>query len=249
MKSSLKNSPDNKKEEVIEPADVDTTALAELEDHLPDTAPVTLALGSVSGSVDSRDIIIPKLNITQNVGPLSEEFEGGDIVYSKETVLVSKEVPIFMTVLSIKKTYEDRLPYDPNGPRPKVYETIEEVIEAGLWVDWRGNEAPPVREVGTMLVLIEQPDGVDHLGFNHEIEGKTYALAMWVARGSAYTRGAKKVFSASQIELAKGGLMSGKWELSTKREQINGNWVFVPVMRIVGKNSPEFIKQISDRLS
>jgi hypothetical protein len=250
MKTSLKNVVDEDGK-VEAPPVADAEALANIDGdyELAESSSVTLALGSIAGSVDSRDLIIPRLNIVQNVGPLSQEFDGGDLVFNKETVLATVEQPIYLTVLSVDKTYEERLPYDPNGPRPTVYKSIEEVVEAGHWVDWRNNQPPPVREVATILVLIEKPEGVDGLGFSHELLDKEYALALWTLRGTGYTRGAKKILSASQLELQKTGLLSGLWELSTERAQVNGNWVFAPVIRLKGKNSPELIEQIKERLS
>lgn len=249
MKTSLKNAPEAKEDRQDVPV-ADAEALAQMEGcDLAESSSINLALGKVGGSVDSRDLIIPRLNIVQNVGPLSEGFEGGDIVFNKETVLAHKEEPVYLTVLSIKKTYEERLAYDPTGPRPVVYETLQEVLDAGLHIDWRGNEAPPVREVAEVLTFIEKPDGVEDLGFSHEILGKEYALALWALRGTGYTRGAKKIFSASQIELAKEGLLSGRWEFSTERTLVGGNYVFAPVLRVKGKNSPEFVGEITERLS
>ena len=251
MKTSLKNSPD--KDETVKdaPPVADEAVLADMEgDNLPvQASTMSLALGNVTGSVDSRDLIIPKLNIVQGVGPLSEVHTGGDLVLNKETVLAPVNESVNLTVLSIKKTYEERLPYDANGPRPEVYETIEEVVKQGHWIEWRNKVAPPVREVATVLVLIEKPEGTDSLGFSHEILGKEYALAIWILRGTGYARGAKKIFSANSIELAQSGLLSGAWALSSERTRVNGNYVFAPVLRITGKNTPEMVEAIKEKLS
>lgn len=247
MKTSLTNVAEEGSKSSPEPSEV---ALAEVEETLPAAqAPVALAIGTVAGDIGSRDLIIPRLNITQNVGDLSETFEGGDLVYNKETVLAAKEVPINLTVLSIKKTFEQRLAYDPNGPRPEVYDTVEEVVAAGHWIDWRNNEPPPVKEVATMLVFLEEPEGVDALGFNHKFGDKRYALALWTLRGTAYNRAAKKIFSASRIELAADGILYGSWVLHTERAQVGGNWIFVPVLRLTGKNPPELVEFIREGLS
>lgn len=250
MTTSFKKQDKEKREE-----EVDQQALAEVSDtdsNLPaEQSSVSLALGQVSGSVDRSDLLIPRLNIVQNVGPLSEMFEGkgGAIILNKETLLAQKDEPIKLTVLSIKKTYEENLPYDPNGPRPRVFESLEEVVDAGLYTDWRNNQQPTAKEVATVLAFIEEPEGVEDLSFSYEFEKKNYALAVWTLRGTAYTRGAKKIFSASQIELAKDGLLSGDWELSTTRTQINGNYVFVPVLRLTGRNSKEKVAFIEGQLS
>lgn len=248
MKKSLKNS-DNSEDTT--PPVADQEALMQMESDGMDMVPaqsVSLALGSVEGSVDSQDLIIPKLNIVQGVGPLSNDFPGGALVLNRETVIAEMGKAVTLTVLSIKKTYEEILPYDPNGPRPKTYATLEEVMEDGKWVDWRENENPKrtAREVATILVLIEKPEDVDCLSFSKNYLGKDYAMAVWTVRGSAYTNGAKKIFSANSIELAneKDGLLAGKWSLSVERKPINGNPVAVPVMLLIGRNDAEFIEAV-----
>jgi len=251
MKTSLAKSQNENEGENTPVAD--TEALVDVEHDENATSAVqvanSLAVGQVSGPLSQSDIIIPRLNIVQNVGALSKEFDGGSIVLNKDTVLAKADEAIKLTVVSIKKTYEERLPFDPNGPRPETYETIKEVVADGKWVDWRNNQPPPVREVATILVLIEEPEDYTGLGFNYEFEGKHFALAIWTLRNTGYTRAAKKIFSASQIELAEKGLLSGEWELSATREEVNGNMIYVPVLTISGENSPEKVAFITERLA
>jgi len=246
MKTSMKRNKVETDTDEFPPADVDTTALAEVEggDELVPVSAGSLALGNVEGSIDAKDLIIPRLNIVQRVGPLSSEFKPGDMVLNKEVVLAHEEEPVNLIVLSIKKYYEENLPYNPKGPKPVVYQTIKEVADAGKWVDWRNNVKPPAREVASTLILIEQPDGIDGMSFSKTIAGKEYAIAMWTLRGSAYTRAAKTIFSKNALELSKCGLLGGRWELATSETEMNGNLVHVPVLRLVGKNTPELIAEI-----
>lgn len=249
MNTSFKDAPTEEQPEVNEAAlaEVDGDGDGETMPAVRDVS-VNLALGNVGGSIDARDLIIPRFNIVQGVGPLSENFDSGDIVLNKEVLIASKGEPASLTVLSIRKTYEERLPYDPNGPRPVVYETLEQVVEAGYWVDWRNNAPPPVKEVATALVLVRKPDDVESLSFSVELEEELFALAVWTMRGTAYTRAAKKIFSANQIELAHTGLMTGLWELTTAKESINGNPIAVPILRLVGRNTPERVELIKSNL-
>jgi hypothetical protein len=229
---------------------VDTTALAEMEENtsLVETSAVSLALGTVEGSIDAKDLIIPRMAIVQRVGPASKEFEPGQIVYNKETVLAEPEEAINLVVLSIKKFYEEWLPYDPNGPKPKTFATARELADAKLYTDWRNDEQPPAREVANVLVLVEKPDAVDSTAFNKTIGGKDYAIALWTLRGVGYSYGAKKIFSASSIDLARSGLLSGRWELATEDKMVNGNYVHVPILRLVGRNSAELVAEIKQAL-
>jgi hypothetical protein len=248
MKKSFK---DKERDEAPETA-IDTEALAEVEggpaSMATTDANLSLSLGQVTGSIEQRDLIIPRLAIVQGVGELSEVFTPGDLVLNRDTLLVPKEEPLELTVLSIRKTYEERLPYDPNGPRPKTWATREEVVADGLHTEWVNNEPPPVREVGTILTLIKQPKDIESLSFNQEYDGERFGIAVWTVRNTAYSRAAKKVFSAAAIELAQSGLLAGKWELFTKREQINSNYVFVPHLTLVGKHPAEFVEFIKTQL-
>jgi len=254
MKKSFKD--DKRTDTTPDPVnetEVDETSLAEIEGSgnalTTADASLSLSLGHVEGSVDRKDLIIPRLSIVHGVGALSEDYEAGDLVLNRDTLLVHKEEPISLTVLSIKKTYEERLAYDPNGPRPQTWETREELVADGLHTEWRNNEPPPVREVAAILCLIKKPEGVESLSFNIEHDGDSYGIAVWTVRNTAYSRAAKKVFSASAIELAKSGLLAGRWTLFTKRDQIGGNYVFVPYLSLEDeKNSPEFIATVTERL-
>jgi len=220
-------------------ADVDDTEVVRASDVAN-----FLKVGEVSGDVDRRDIMIPQLAIAQNVGPLSADFKGGDIVINKEVVVAAVGQTVNTTVMSIAKTYEERLPYDANGPRPKQFKTIVEVRAAGLTVDYaQGSRVPPgAREVATILLLVEKPTDLVSSAFPFKHKDKAYAVARWIVRSTAYSRAAKQILSRAAIELHDTGLVSGAWTLKTEREQINGNWVFVPVLRLQGTlHDAEFI--------
>jgi hypothetical protein len=214
-----------------------------------------LAIGQVTGDLSQQDLIIPRLSIVQSVGPLSEHFPGGTLVLNQELVLSvaadkdNEQEPIKFTVLSINKVYEDWLDFDPQGPRPSVYQSIEDVQNAGKWIDWRDNERPPVRPVGNALVAIKQPEGIDSLAFSMEYKGSRYAVALWTMRSTAYARGAKRIFSASQLELKTTGLLAGEWSLHASRDNVGGNWIFVPVLRLTGRNDKNAIQFFTDSLS
>jgi len=238
--------------EKISPEEVPATAVAVMDDVEGRTDVVRaadissqMAIGQVSGDLEKRDILIPRLSIVQRVGDLSAVFDGGDLVLNKETVIGAVDTDIFLTVLSIAKSYEERLPFDPNGPRPRKFDTLAEVKAAGLSVDYKpGTDAPPTaREVANILVMLEKPKDLVSSAFPLEYKGKQYAVALWTCRSTAYTRAAKRVFSAAAIELKNHGLLAGRWKLRTENEKLGGNWVFVPMLRLLdGYNDEEFIQ-------
>ena len=251
MKKSY-GSPTTAKVEVEQDsAAVDAAQLAEIEgDSLPATRDNTVMLnvGSVDGDVGMADMIVPRFNIVQGVGPLSEHFDSGDIVLDSEIVLAKKESPVSLIVLSIAKSYEESLPYDPSGPRPREFKSEIELREAGLWTEWRDGQPPPVKKKAIAMLLVQQPEGVDSLRFSYKVADKSYALAIWTMRGTAYNRAAKKIFTEEKLSLKDTGLVGGLWELSTKKEPINGNPVSVPVLRLTGKSTTESVAEITTLL-
>jgi len=209
-----------------------------------------LAVGQVTGNLTNSDIQVPRLELVQSVGPLSEKFPQGAFILNKEQVLVEKEQILTVIATSIHKFYEEQLPYDPDGPRPRTFETLEEVHRASLWIDWRNDERPPCREVANVLYLIQKPEALMSPSFSTEWDGKRWALAMATYRGKAYTKAAKRIFSSCAIELARTGLLSGKWDLWSTREKAGKNLVYVPNLKLYPERTPrEKLEELQSLLS
>ena len=64
--------------------------------------------GGLEGEFDRSDLQIPGLNLVQSVGPLSELFQPGQMVYNKEEVL---GLPAEVTLLRLRKFFQEKLPY------------------------------------------------------------------------------------------------------------------------------------------
>ena len=203
------------------------------------TAAQPQALGTVAGDIGSDDIVIPRLNITQLVGPLGELFAPGSIILNKEIELSPGDKPIELTVLSARKQFVENLDYG-TEETPAVYNTLEEVKAAGGTIEWVNDQKPSFVPVLHVQVLLKAPEGLDYaLPLSHD--GAAYGLALWTLRGVAYTRAGKNILTAAKFSL-RDGLFNGKWELTTKREKFGRNSVFVPVLRNTGRNTPEFVE-------
>ncbi len=198
----------------------------------------SMGVGIISGDVDSEDILIPRLNIVQGVGPLSELYQPGQIVFNKETVLSDGNTPIELTVLSAKKQFAENLPFD-SDERPRVFNTLEEVHEAGGSIEWKDDEKPSFTPILHAQLLLKAPAGAEG-AFPLEYKGQPYALALWTLRGVAYTRAGRNILTAARFSL-RDGIHHGKWTLSTKREKFGRNSVFVPVLRNVGRHDADFL--------
>lgn len=195
-------------------------------------------MGSVVGDIDSSDITVPRLNIVQGVGSLAELFNPGEIVLNQETVLSNGSTPVELTVLSARKQFVENLGFDEDA-RPKVFDTLEEIHAAGGTIEWIGDTRPSYVPVLHVQLVLKAPAGVEG-AFPLCYNGEDYALAVWTLRGVAYGKAGRNILTAAKFAL-RDGLHNGKWTLTTKREKYGRNSVFVPVLRNVGRNAPEFV--------
>ena len=225
------NGSEGQTSEVISPATT-TATTTEL------AAPQSATLGTIAGEIESDDIVIPRLNLVQNVGSLAELFNGGDLVLNKEVVL---SAPLELTILSARKQFVQNLDFD-SDEKPQVYNTLEEVHAAGGTIEWVGNQKPSFTPVLHVNLVFKAPAGLDY-ALPLEYNGDAYGLAVWTLRGVAYTRAGKNILTAAKFAL-RDGLFNGKWELTSKREKFGRNSVFVPVLRNVGRNTPDFVNYL-----
>ena len=212
------NGSEGQSSEVISPATT-TATTTEL------AAPQSATLGTIAGEIESDDIVIPRLNLVQNVGSLAELFNGGDLVLNKEVVLPA---PLELT----------NLDFD-SDEKPQVYNTLEEVHAAGGTIEWVGNQKPSFTPVLHVNLVFKAPAGLDY-ALPLEYNGDAYGLAVWTLRGVAYTRAGKNILTAAKFAL-RDGLFNGKWELTSKREKFGRNSVVVPVLRNIGRHTPDFV--------
>lgn len=216
------------------PASVPAVIPPELEDE--SHAPLAIPARPVEGEFLSEDYVIPKLHLVQAVGPLSEKFTPGQYVYNKEQVLSDGTEPINITVLRIKKQYQENLAYG-GDELPRIFDTLDDVRRAGGWIDWRNNERPPFSPILHALVLIRSFE--ESPLFPYEFAGASYGLALWTLRGVSFTRAGKTIITASQFAL-KDGLHTGSWALTSRREKVGMNFIHVPNLRHEARHTAEF---------
>jgi hypothetical protein len=191
----------------------------------------------LEGEFLPQDFVLPRLNLVQSVGPLSETFQPGAYVYNKEVTLSDGTQPVSLTVLRIRKQYQEYVPYG-GEEMPRVFDTLEEVRAAGGWIDWRDNQRPPFSPILNALVLVRSPFS-EHPMFPHRHGDADYGLALWTLRSTAFTRAGKTIITASQFAL-RDGLHLGEWALTSRREKLGMNFVHVPVLRHGARHSDQF---------
>lgn len=228
-------------EEPPAPVEQEETQIEEVVEQ--PTEMVAFSSGSdVEGEVDMSDIQLPSLKIVQAVGPLSEDFEQGVLVLNHEYPISDADSKVGLTVLRIKKQYEQNIDYE-NDETPLVFDTLTEVKEAGGWIDWRDGEKPPFSPVAHALCMIEQPEGAEDDPFIFDYGETRYCMAQWKLKGTGYTRAAKAIFTEAEFGL-KQGLVNGKWLLSTKRVKAGKNMVYAPIIKRNGKNPADVVEYL-----
>lgn len=212
--------------------------------------------------ISLADIILPRINIVQKVGDLSEIFTPGEVVLKQSLVIYSPakgekagDPPLNITVLGFQKTkFTEKVE---GGKLGDLCATEADVAKKGGTLDYKEWQASVAgvkdgtvtkalrlfQRLATALVLIEKPATVkdeDHIEFPYECEGKFYALALWSMKGTAYTHAAKTMFTARKIGHLRQGYSSQSWSLSTKMDKFGDNYAAVPVVKPAAKNSEAF---------
>lgn len=200
----------------------------------------------MEGEVTQKDVITPTLNIVQLVGPLSEKFTGGQIVLNKEMVLSDGVEPVEIVVLRGSKSYQEDVEWG-DERMPQRFSTEQEVVDSGGTLDYEEGvtlkEKPYFKTLLSTLVMIK--GDVDQPEFSYVHDDAAYELALWRITGAAFTRAGKAIITAAKRGLRQ-GLPYGRWLLTTKREKFGKNLAYVPVFKMIGKNSDEFVTWVRE---
>jgi len=191
--------------------------------------------GSVSGEICKSDLQIPSLKLVQQVGDLGELFTPGSFVLNNEHSVSDGTAEVTITVAHWNKYYIENLEYG-TDQTPDTAKTMQEVVKKGGTTEWQGKTPPTWTPVGVATCIVE---GKDDLHFPFAYEDKQYAISLWTMRNTAYRRSGRVIMTAAAYNL-KTGLEYGNWKLTSKRETLGKNKVFVPVLKTGGRNSDEF---------
>lgn len=257
------------------PTVIDTTPVAAIP-----TAPANLAVAPVApapvanrhdttvfddDNIGFEDIILPRVNIVQKVGDLSNIFPGGEIILNQTlsihepaNKLTTPPKPgsglLLFTVIGFRRRqFVEKV----EGGKPGMLLNNEEDVRKNNgtldYNEWKASVVAAkagqgvalrrFERLATAVCLIEKPAHLqdpDGVSFPFSFEGKQYALALWGMKGVSYTGAAKSMFTARKIGHLKDGYSAQSWGLTTELKDYDGNWAYKPVMSPAGKNSPEF---------
>lgn len=219
------------------------------------------------------DVILPRLNLSQNIGKLQESFPPGSLVFNQQTVLfvpplidkstgnVKRESmpPVTFYVLGIvSERFAERVEGVGGG---LIVNTEDDVRANGGTLDyneWKLKKKDGMKlfqNLVDLLIAIEKPESVndpDGAIFTFPAAGSQYALALWALKGGSYTAAMKRVLSYNRLCgcLREGGYPSWAFTVASREEAYaTGNKSWVPVVTPKCKTSPEmlqFIRSIID---
>ena len=198
----------------------------------------------MEGEFDRSDIQLPRLSLVHGIGPLSETFQPGHLVYAKELDLGVG--PVNITLVRLRKYFQEEIEWG-SEDIPRICNSIEEIRKLGAYLTSEKKEMGEghtfFKPVLDAQILIKGE--ASNTMFPFEFEGSPYALALMTMHGVAYTRTGKQFITASQFGL-RNGLTVASWNITTKREKFGQNFVWFPVARQATRNSPEFIAWVKE---
>jgi hypothetical protein len=201
----------------------------------------------VYGEFGAEDIKLPRLNLVNKVGDLSNIFPAGVWVLKKEHQLtdVVKGEAGSLRVIAVRLgvEFQESLPFDPNV-RPRVFKTAEQVRLAGGRVAY-GRGENIFAKVGHIEFLIEKPEKLSEEAssdFFYVLGDKEYARVIYTAASTAYAETAQTIYSDFKIgHLRETGPIGGFYMLGAKTKTGDkGSW-WVPSLKTAGE-VPEAIQ-------
>jgi hypothetical protein len=211
----------------------------------------------VVGEILMKDIKLPRLNLVNKVGDLSNLFTPGTWVIQKEHQITdldpkNKSVGGSLKVIAVrlKVEYQESLAYDPDV-RPRVFQTAEEVRLAGGQVAYGRGEGK-FAKVGHIEFLIQEPETLSEeaaSSFFYVLGDKRYARVIYTASSTAYAETAAILYSDYRVgHLNKTGLFGGYYLLGSKlKTGDKGTW-WIPSMKTAGEVPAELQAEIKGLL-
>jgi hypothetical protein len=217
-----------------------------------ETTEVGFAPGSDS-QITTADLQVPKIHIVQQIGELSRSFGQGEVVFNRQVCiyrpLAQGEQPQAINtaaqfvVLGFKeKMWVERK----QGGNGQVAHSKEEVVAMGGVLTYGEAQATGknwFQTLASAIIMLRQPPHLDDSVFPFEYGDSNWAIAQWSMKGSAYTNGARPIYSARKIGGLRKSWANHMWSLTTRFQSYpNGNSAYVPQLQ-AGQFCPAEFKQ------
>jgi hypothetical protein len=211
----------------------------------------------IYGEFGADDIKLPRLNLVNKVGDLSNLFTPGTYVINKEHQINDIDPknkglgnPLKVIAVRLKVEYQESLPFDPDV-RPRVFQTAEEVRLSGGQVAYGRGEGK-FAKVGHIEFLIQEPETLSEEAattFFYVLGEKRYARVIYTASSTAYAETAAILYSDFKVgHLNKTGLFGGFYSLGSKlKTGDKGTW-WIPSMKTAGEVPAELQAEIKGLL-
>jgi hypothetical protein len=270
---------------VVHPPGPSVVVLPSARPANPDTRVMVIPAASKSGvslydpstwidennvPISMEDVFMPRINIVQKVGDLSNVHVHGSIVLNQtlavyvpnqtqpdgkggvSTILGTPPIRVVIACFRPMQYVEKVVGADHRG---EMFNTPEEVLAVGGTLDYAEAQSDPnktlYQKMATALVIIQKPAAVTDLeSFPYEWAGGRWAPALWSMKGTAFTHAYKIVATQKQH-----GPMRGRkwyeraWLLSTQIKKFNQNFAFVPVIKLDVETGPDFLALIQTILN
>lgn len=238
------------------PAQREETALA---------VPTQPQHSSVDGEVTASDIALPRLRIVQGTSQNPNGFALGALTLNDEVALTDpkgadgKPSSILVVPLKVIKRLQEDVPFN-SGITPKVFETEQEVLDAGGHFTW--GKAGYYKKVShnNLLIALDESQVESYSAAEQNLldmylpfsfEDKRFGFAISTTAGMAFTACGKQFLTAAFTFLP--NLAEGFFRITPATKTTSGgNNVWVPRTQFVARLSPElrdFVASISGSVS
>lgn len=223
-------------------------------------------------------IILPTVNISQNIGFIKDTHEPGSIVFGMNTsiwtppkfdaktgnTIRAATDPVEITVLGFRPIrYVEKTV---GGARGIICNTEQQVTANGGTLDyaeWQLKQLKGMKlfqPLATAMVVVARPAHLmpieprteeDEAVFVYTVDGKRVALGLWNMKGTAYTAAAKRVFFTARKTgcLKEGGYPSWSFSMTAIEQTFGTNKAWVPNCVPKDRNTPAFLAWVKELLA
>lgn len=207
----------------------------------------------VEGDWDEQDVSIPSLRLARGSGESTALCTEGSLLLGEEVVLDPPnlknpdpdQVLQFIPYRMVKRWREHITEEEQKaGLRPRIFDTREEVEEAGGTI-YKDDEGRQFKRCADLYLLVEAPKDCLVPDFALDLDGKSYANVIYYARGTDFYGMAKDIFQClnTVLNVPKLHPDSGEPELDERGRPIREARLYKHIwtMRVTKRQAGDFM--------